>query len=989
MGHKLKTPKLLFYIILILITSSSLLSASGFGRNKVQRVYRNWYYFSSKHCTIYYTKGMEGLARQAESILETAYDQISSDLGYKVKNKIPVVIYPSQNSFAETNIIMDIIGEEVGGFTESLKNRVVVPFKGSYEEFRHVLEHELTHAVCFDFLYGRGPISLLSPNRLFSMPLWLAEGLAEFESIGWDETSDMYLRDAILNEYIIPLTYLGGFLAYKEGQSVVKFIAEKYGREKLGEIMAKGKIYITINKALKSSIGKDEEELYDEWLAEMRKVYYPQIAEFEAPEELAEPLTDHKETQSFFNIQPSYCPKGDKIAFFSDKSDYTDLYLLYPFENKMEKIAKGERSGDYETFHPFNSAMSWSPDGNILAYVAQRDGRDAIVLYDINKKEQKSILEFKNLHTIASPDWAPHGDYIVFSGLSGEYNDLYLYSLPDNDLTRLTVDKYDDTHPSFSPDGKSLVFSSDRPLEYSEENKFGDYNIFKMDLESKSITPITTDGEHNVFPEWSPTDTNEIAFISSKNGIFNIYKYTFNTGEFAPLTNLLTGCGPFCWNPDGTDLVVSVFYNAGWDLYLVKSPKPADGFPKTAYKSEKDSVEAELEKMTEKADTSKTSQYQKYVFTTVEAEEEDYETAPKRYTPQFTADLVNMSMGYSTFYGFMGQTVLLFSDILGNNQILVMTDLFGNIDESNVYVNYTYLPRRIDYSLIGFHYKDYFSMRIGDTYNYFSDRVYGGGFYAGYPFSKFSRVDFENLFMVVDRKYYEYLFTKDKTTNWQIDLSFVNDYTLWGSTGPINGGRSRLTFEAVPKISENSLSYLAVELDYRKYLKFSRGYSFASRLSCGVADGEKPKHYFLGGMYNWLNYDLANEDIYTFQDMYFSNMVLPLRGYDYFQLEGTKYFLLNLELRYPFVERLSLGLPPLTFYNINGALFFDAAGVTSDEWRKFQWFEDAKLKDVKAGFGLGARINLAYMVLSWDVAWRTDLSNYSIPVHYFSLGAEF
>jgi hypothetical protein len=52
--------------------------------------------------------------------------------------------------------------EGVGGFTEVFKNRMVIPFTGSYEDFRHVLHHELTHAVMFNLLYGNDISSLMA-----------------------------------------------------------------------------------------------------------------------------------------------------------------------------------------------------------------------------------------------------------------------------------------------------------------------------------------------------------------------------------------------------------------------------------------------------------------------------------------------------------------------------------------------------------------------------------------------------------------------------------------------------------------------------------------------------------------------------------------------------------------------------------------------------------------------------------------------------------
>ncbi len=177
-----------------------------FGRNKVQYESFEWEYFYTQHYKIFYADGYNELAEMGAEILEDAYPQISSDLGQAAIEPIPVIIYPTPSDFQETNIIGAIIGEGTGGFTEVFKTRVVVPFNGSYEDFRHVLVHEMAHAITFDKIYGRGPGKKLASNTIFEMPLWFAEGISEFESMCWDVESDMYLRDAVLNNYTVPLS---------------------------------------------------------------------------------------------------------------------------------------------------------------------------------------------------------------------------------------------------------------------------------------------------------------------------------------------------------------------------------------------------------------------------------------------------------------------------------------------------------------------------------------------------------------------------------------------------------------------------------------------------------------------------------------------------------------------------------------------------------------------------------------------------------------
>jgi outer membrane protein assembly factor BamA len=182
-------------------------------------------------------------------------------------------------------------------------------------------------------------------------------------------------------------------------------------------------------------------------------------------------------------------------------------------------------------------------------------------------------------------------------------------------------------------------------------------------------------------------------------------------------------------------------------------------------------------------------------------------------------------------------------------------------------------------------------------------------------------------------------------------------------------------------------------MDYRKYWHFKKRYNFTFRLTGGFSHGEDKKKFYLGGVSNWIGPSLSSEEIYGINDLYFGSVITPLRGYRYFNVEGTRFFLTNIELRYPFVEHFVMKFPlPLSIHYINGALFYDmgAAWDKNKEFKGGTTEGGSKLKDIKAGFGFGARANLGFLVLRYDAAWSTDFDSVSPkPIHYVSLGAEF
>ena len=153
-------------------------------------------------------------------------------LEYQVSEPIPLLIYDSHNDFEDTNAIYGLIGEGTLGVTEAFKNRMVLPFTGSYTQFRHVIHHELVHAFMFDMFYRREG-GLASASRLYwGPPLWFAEGLAEYCSSDWTTEKNMWVRGAVIDGYL----NLDGYQAYTAGYSLLRWIADEFGEHKVAAV---------------------------------------------------------------------------------------------------------------------------------------------------------------------------------------------------------------------------------------------------------------------------------------------------------------------------------------------------------------------------------------------------------------------------------------------------------------------------------------------------------------------------------------------------------------------------------------------------------------------------------------------------------------------------------------------------------------------------------------------------------------------------------
>jgi outer membrane protein assembly factor BamA len=271
---------------------------------------------------------------------------------------------------------------------------------------------------------------------------------------------------------------------------------------------------------------------------------------------------------------------------------------------------------------------------------------------------------------------------------------------------------------------------------------------------------------------------------------------------------------------------------------------------------------------------------------------------------------------------------------------------------------------------------------------------------------------------IVPYSYYE-KHRLDSIKSITLSTQFVNDTTLWGYTGPVRGRRYLVSLEYSPKMGANDLQYATIEFDYRKYYRLNRKYDIVTRFSGGSSFGDTPRLFFLGGTDNWLNARIASIPgfIENQQSLFFARFPQPLRGYQYYKFYGNKYFLTNLEFRFPFIQYLAFGWPvPLVIGNISGVLFTDVGSV----WDKYVLEADGQtvrsdgsfhgagrvgnslyLDDIKMSYGVGMRMNLGFAVVRLETAWKAFPQKQMLnngtevirsdpkPVFYLSVGPEF
>lgn len=1029
-------PFLLLTLFVLLVTSTSAQFLAGdlpFGKNKKQYEPFSWRYIQSENFDVYFHGDADYVARYAALKAEDALKQIQEELSFSITKRIVFIIYNSHNQFQQTNVIDQFMSEGIGGVTELFKNRVVLPFEGDYAKFRHVVHHELVHAVINDMFYGGSLQALMSSSQAAMLPLWMNEGFAEYSSAGGlDVKTDMFMRDVAVSEYLRGISQLSGYFAYRGGQAFWAYIANKYGKGKVGEVLNRFRVIGDVDRTFRATFGMSYEELSDQWAKDEKKYYFPDVDRYEYVEDYASRLTNHQKDENFYNTSPALSPDGEQVAFISDRGDGTfGLWLMDLQSKHTQRLAGSARSSDFEELNFLTPGISWNPEGTQLAVSAKSGGQDCIYLVDVKSGDYKQLLF--GFQTIAGVSWSPNGRFLAFDAdTGGKHSDIFIYDMQEKLLRRLTNDVFTDLTPVWSPDNSYIYFISDRSkylsgLETTKNFEMWDHevdsrDVYRIAVDGGDIERITKDPEVGKYSMAISPDGASLLLVADYSGISNLWKLNLATGRKVALTNSLQEVSQISLSLDGTKLLFASQNRVGYDLFLLKFPfdlTEKDTLPLTKFRQheleERNALSGIIGRIASLKDTTSTSygtfdvdlSQQRSVQPNDDliVPEKNERTGsdstmktdfmPKEYKVAFTPDMVTGNAGYSNWFGANGQIELLFSDMMGDHEIYFRANLFLDLNNSSFLLSYGYLPDVIDYHVSVFQNAGFTYIPQSETNLPYLARLrnYGGLLWSTYAFSRFSRVDAGLQIMAMSRENIDRPQEPSLTRFVTVPtLSFVLDDALWGFWAPVKGTRLNLTLEASPRWSQTGLSFATARLDGRHYFHLGGLYAIAVRGNGGMSIGGNPQKFFIGGVDNWFN-RFFSENGWPFvnpEDFAFTRPGWPLRGWALNERNGTRYFITNVELRFPFLLAFQAGPLPSLFQGLQGQVFFDAGGAWDSDGRAWASPGLQAPNPILTSFGFGIRSLALGLPLRFDVAWRTEpYGGTSSPIYLVSLGGDF
>lgn len=1000
--------------IICLLSVSVQLEAQYFGKNKPRYHSFDFEVLQTPHFSIHHYLKNEPRLYQVADWCEDWFQLHKAVLKDTLPERNPFILYNDHADFQQTNTISGSIGVGTGGVTEAFKNRVILPVTFTNQQTHHVIGHEMVHAFQFSMILSNDSLSF---EHLGNLPLWMVEGLAEYLSIGRNDShTAMWMRDAVLNDDVPSLKELNSFeyFPYRYGQVFWSFITGMYGDDIIRPLFLNTAAY-GLNLTIDSLIKVRPDTLSNIWQRTVRKHYKPMLDE--RSEFLPGKILFNDENAGHVNVAPVLSPNGRHVIFLSEKDLFnTDLYLADTRTRKIEeKITSLVRDAHLDDVSYLESTGSWSRNSKEFVFVAVKKGRNYLVIKEAESGQTLEEIRIEGVPAISNPVWSPVGDDIVFTGLVEGQTDLFSYNKRTRKLTQLTNDIYSEIQPSWSPDGRFLTYASDQlSMERGRTHGKWTFSPAIMDLDSNKVTHV------DIFPRadnLNPTFDHEgnIVFLSDRDGFRNIYRYFPSDGKILQLTDIKTGVsGITRYSPAITlsrkrdKILYTLYRNKKYSIYesrlgdmLNKEVEPDDVNMTAAvlpFENARvnDVVNSNMEKL-DIIETSDTSQYFK-----------------DRYRPKFKLDRVfgsgvGVGVGTGTFgtqAGLAGGVNLIFGDMLGNNQLYTAASVNGDILDFGGLVSYLNRENRIAWGVnlshIPFRTGSY---RIGtgivdvngimveaiieetDILRIFEEQL---SVFGQYPLSSTQRFElgtginyrffrrdiyrdyydrFSGIFIGSEQQKIETgdrvdlgIYSLRKDVFFSANAAWVGDNSFFGVASPLAGYRWRVSVDQF----FGGYDITSTNLDGRYYYRLSP-VTLAFRLQHYAQFSSREDETFpvLIGNGQW---GLVRGFDYTHLD---EN--LERYGLNFDQLTGSKFAVTGFEIRLPFTGPRRLALIPSKFLFMDLNLFVDA-GVAFDEYEEL-WLQPGDPNyysrgELVATTGLSLRINLfGALILEPYYAW--------------------
>jgi hypothetical protein len=503
-----------------------------FGKNRVQYQNFDWKYITSDNFEIYYYEGGYEMALLTARYAESDFSRMTQFLGFAPYNKTKIFVYRSIGELQQSNIGINDQDFNIGGQTNLGKSVVEIAFSDYREAYRKELLREVAASLLSEMMYGGSLKETLQSSFLLSLPDWLMSGAAAYTAEGWNTEMDNFVRSNLMaKKFAYPESFRGKN-AQLVGQSLWNFIVEEYGQTTVSNILNLTRIVRSEKQGIQGTLGME----YDVFLKKWEAFYRNQYKDVDKYSNFGKTNLIATSAQSQYIHHPRFSPDGSVLAYAENNQGKFRIYTEDTNKNDTNKNKKFIKGGLFVINQRYNEnspLMSWK-NNNELGVLSYSKNKYFLKTYNLNGKETKSY-QIKTLENIQSFSFDERGEQLVLSATQKGKSDIFIFDLGSARLSKVTDDSNDDIDPYFLK-GKNnqIVFSSNRTSDSLKTSPTVEqspyFNIFIYNPSEKEVLRQLTNQNSSAKQPIS-IDENRILYLTEELGIRHLFLHTLSDEE--------------------------------------------------------------------------------------------------------------------------------------------------------------------------------------------------------------------------------------------------------------------------------------------------------------------------------------------------------------------------------------------------------------------------------------------------------------------------
>lgn len=546
----------------------------------------DWRTLATEHFRITHPEALYPLATRLADRAERAYSLLASSFSAPPPGRIDIVLTDHadfSNGFANV-----VPSNRITLYARPPADGRSLTYFDDWMEL--VVTHELVHVFHLDPAGGLGKVlrTLLGrypttwpffPGR--ATPTWVTEGVATwYESTLTDAGrvhgtwQDMVLRTGALEDDLETLSIVSGRSPvwpagqrpYVYGSEFFDYLLERTGGKGMGEFVdevAGQLVPYRIDAAAREAFGLSFSEAWEEWSAVVTARYRALADSLGSlqPITAGEALTRGSREARY----PRVSPDGAQLAFARADGRSDAHVRVRTLDGGRERQLTRSNGA---------ASLSWGPDGGVVFAQFERADRYRIYSDLYRAAPDGRATRITDGRRLAFPDVHPGGDRVVAVQEGGGTNRLVMVDLATSEVSPLT-DASPDEHwafPRWSPDGSRIAVAQWR--------SGGRFDVVVLDSAGGLVARVTDDRAVDISPAWSP-DGRTLLWSSDRTGIANLFAAPVGedgtVGPVRQVTNVLTGANYPDVDPAGEWIYYSVYHHDGWDIERIRY-LPAEWF---------------------------------------------------------------------------------------------------------------------------------------------------------------------------------------------------------------------------------------------------------------------------------------------------------------------------------------------------------------------------------------------------------------------------